>query len=58
MGCNEPGTPVNGVRTWTQTSAGSIAHYSCNFGYQLVGVSSIICSKGRWTAAVPKCESK
>ena len=58
MGCNQPGAPVNGRGSWTHTSAGSTVHYSCENGFKLQGAPSITCSRGKWSGAVPKCESK
>jgi len=42
-----------------QYSYPDIAQFSCNVGYKIVGPKIINCQHtGKWSALVPKCESK
>ena len=64
--CGPPDTPDNGaVVLFNDTLEGSVAVYSCNFAYMLVGDMERICQFSRftsamWTGEVPTCirESK
>ena len=64
--CGPPGTPDNGAVTlFNDTLEDSIAVYSCNFGFRLVGDMERICQFSRftsamWTGEVSECirESK
>ncbi len=40
-----------------RTSVGTLAKYSCNDGYTIVGVPSIHCLQdGTWSGELPHCE--
>ncbi|XP_074650374.1 sushi, von Willebrand factor type A, EGF and pentraxin domain-containing protein 1-like [Tubulanus polymorphus] len=55
--CGAPPTLSNGARSFSSTSPASIASYTCDVGYTLVGMSNAItCSNtGVWSTA-PKCD--
>ena len=54
--CQDPGIPLNGRRVMRDTNVGSIATFSCNRGYRLIGEASIICrNDGHWSRAKPSC---
>ena len=59
--CGPPGTPDNGtVMLFNDTLEDSIAVYSCNFGFMLVGDMERTCqfsqfNEQMWTGAVPIC---
>ena len=51
--------PNNGDVMLTTTTYLSIANYSCDTGYNLVGVDQRICtSAGTWSDGEPTCESE
>ncbi len=51
--------PLNGDVSFTSTSFGSEATYSCNNGYMLVGSAMRSCDANAvWTPAKPICERK
>ncbi len=52
--CPAPNAPVNGG----VTLEGSIATYSCDAGYELLGEPTRTCSQteGMWSNAAPNCE--
>jgi hypothetical protein len=52
--------PSNGrVDTSGETSMGSIATYSCDVGYLLVGEESRTCgSNGTWNGSQPECRGE
>ncbi len=63
--CPSLAPPVNGVLTFTpgadnsNIGLGSVATYSCNLGYVLVGQSTRVClttNGGAWSGNVPVCE--
>ena len=58
--CGDPGTPSNGdVSLSASTKLGSIATYTCDTGYNLVGSSKRTCqAEGRWSGELPSCEGK
>ena len=56
--CGDPGRPVNGIVNFSNTTKESIANYSCNEGYTLVGATKRICqSNGSWSDIMPSCQS-
>ena len=57
--CGDPDSPANGDVSYTTTTEGSVADYSCDEGYDLNGVTQRICqSNNTWSGDVPTCESK
>ena len=54
--CPDLTAPTNGVVSFSATTPGSSATYTCNTGYQLVGTSSRTCqSDGTWSDSDPTC---
>ena len=55
--CNDPGTPRNGtLMLINDTLEGSIARYTCDFGFMLVGNQERVCqSNTTWSGALPFC---
>ena len=56
VGCDKLEAPENGAVTYTSLSIGSYAHYSCNDGYFIVGVTSRRCEASGWTDKAPICK--
>ncbi|XP_064388223.1 sushi, von Willebrand factor type A, EGF and pentraxin domain-containing protein 1-like, partial [Halichondria panicea] len=55
ISCGNPPTIPNGSRTFTGTTFGDTAIYTCNTGYQLSGAATMICqASGSWSTA-PTC---
>ena len=58
VNCGPLSDPTNGLVTVTDTFLGSIANYSCNSGYGLVGDVTGVCqANGNWSEG-PVCRSK
>ena len=54
--CSTPPTPGNGSVTYDNTFEGSVANYSCNDGFRLVGDDQTVCqSNATWSGVVPIC---
>ena len=54
--CPSLSDPLNGGVTWTSLSVGSIATYTCNSGFELVGNEMRTCqSDGVWSGEEPVC---
>lgn len=54
--CGSPGIPRNGLVDAASTSFRSVATYSCNEGYELVGEASRVCGSDReWSGSIPSC---
>ena len=54
--CTDPGVPTNGQRSGQSYSYNSVVTFSCNTGYTLTGVNSLIClSSGSWNGTAPTC---
>lgn len=54
--CRDPGTPLHGVKFYTNTTLGSVISFNCLAGYTLVGSSSVQCnSDGNWSDILPQC---
>ncbi|XP_065918054.1 uncharacterized protein [Dysidea avara] len=54
--CGSPPAPVNGDVMFDSTSEGSVANYSCNFGFRLDGNNQRQCqSTATWSGTVPTC---
>ena len=48
--------PTNGKTLLSNTTFGSIASYSCDTGYNLVGSSTSVCpADGEWSGEIPVC---
>ena len=55
--CGSLGSPANGSINISTTTFASVAHYSCNLGYLLVGVESRRCQANRtWSGEEPICD--
>ena len=55
INCGSPGMVENGI----VTSNGSIATFTCNCTYELIGDSQRICQpNGMWSNMVPECICK
>ena len=59
--CEMLNDPVNGVVTFPSNLEGSMATYTCNNGYELVGEGSRMCERnpstlfGVWSGIEPTC---
>ena len=54
--CGDAPGISNGEVTFSSTSFGSTATYSCDAGYELVGEATTTCeSSGQWIGTVPVC---
>ena len=59
INCGDPGSPMNGSVTSNGTFLTSIAEYSCDFGFELIGDTQRICQRNEmWTNMVPECNRK
>ena len=57
MNCGTLSNQANGRVSYTGTTYGHRATYSCNTGYRLVGSSPRICqATGRWSGSAPICQ--
>ncbi len=58
--CGSLTAPVNGkVVTSSGTTFMNLAAYSCNTGYNLVGVGTRMCiADGNWSPVAPVCQSE
>ena len=57
LSCGRLDAPDNGKVVISGTTPGSITTYSCNPGFELVGVSKRTCqNNGEWSADEPFCE--
>ena len=55
--CGGLSNPSFGVVSLTGTSFEHVANYSCNAGYQLIGIPTRICLSGAsWSGSWPTCE--
>ena len=54
--CGDPSTPENGSVVYDDTFEGSVASYSCDFGFRLDGDDQRVCQADEtWSRAVPIC---
>ncbi len=57
--CEDLDSPLNGEVTYKDVVFNSIATYSCQYGYQLVGESTRVCKEDtKWSGEEPTCESQ
>ena len=51
--------PMNGEVVFMERFVSSVANYSCNIGFELVGSESRTCQSGSgWSGVEPSCERK
>ena len=60
--CKDPGIPQNGRRDGSLFLEGTQVRFSCNEGYELVGISALrcvpkcrACKTVQWNGATPTC---
>ncbi|KAM9329386.1 sushi, von Willebrand factor type A, EGF and pentraxin domain-containing protein 1 [Gastrophryne carolinensis] len=54
--CNIPVAPENGSVYYTDNTLGSIIHYKCKPGYELIGSDTSTClSNRKWSDEIPQC---
>ena len=54
--CGSLTDPANGAVSLTNTTYNSVATYSCNNGYNLVGDTTRTCqASGSWSETAPTC---
>ena len=59
MDCGSLSDPSDGQVNFTATTEGSVANYTCDTGYDLVGDTTRTCqSDGQWSGSEPTCQSK
>ncbi|XP_042878589.1 sushi, von Willebrand factor type A, EGF and pentraxin domain-containing protein 1-like isoform X2 [Penaeus japonicus] len=57
VNCYEPEIPSYGKITAKHFTFGSVANYSCVYGYMLLGNPSVVCdADGTWKGALPVCQ--
>lgn len=57
--CNLPSSPTNGQVVTTSLTHGSKAFYSCDLGYEHVGVLIRVCQfTGLWSESRPTCRGQ
>ena len=56
--CGSLSDPEFGEVTFSSTTEGSVATYSCFTGYVLKGVESRTCTADGWSGSEPSCERK
>ncbi len=57
--CGNLSNPANGRVEVFNTTLGSPAVYSCNFGFELVGAAGRVCVEtGEWSGVEPRCDRK
>ncbi|XP_067122803.1 uncharacterized protein [Centruroides vittatus] len=57
--CPKLKNPVNGILLSTKSMYhfGDIVHFQCDFGYHMIGTSTLLCtSNGVWNGTMPTCE--
>lgn len=57
VSCGWLPSPANGYKNGSSYLKGSVIHFHCDNGYNLVGVSASLCQPdGTWSKPVPTCE--
>ena len=57
--CGRLDSPENGRVSLSGVSPGSVATYTCNVGFDLVGVTTRVClSSGQWSGDAPVCQGE
>ena len=57
--CGDPGMLRDGVVSYEDTHLGSVAEFTCNFGFKLTGDGARTCRPdGMWSHMVPTCIRK
>ena len=55
--CPELDNPANGMVSVSDRTPGSVANYTCNAGFTVVGAPLLTClPNGMWDNAPPTCE--
>ena len=55
--CPDLTDPANGMVVMAGSSVGDTATYSCNSGFELVGIQTVTCqADGMWSDPPPTCE--
>ena len=54
--CRDPGIPSNGRRIGNNFNHGKQVTFECSQGFVLVGNSTSVCHKGKWSHVVPNCK--
>ena len=58
-GCQNLPKPENGNVEVTSTVVGTVATYSCNDGFKLVGNENRVCRpNGQWSGVAPSCQGE
>ncbi|XP_051000877.1 fibulin-7 [Acomys russatus] len=58
VSCPALDDPPDGKKYGSKYLVGHEVHFSCNYGFQLVGPSSVVClANGTWTEAQPHCKA-
>ena len=51
--------PMNGTVTFNGTYVTSVAEFTCDFGFELIGDTQRVCQlNGMWSNMVPECPRK
>ena len=58
LACSDPRPFAYGNVIGTSYTPGSVVKFTCQSGFQLVGSSSLRCSKGQWFGTFPRCVGK
>ena len=59
INCGDPGMLMNGMVTTDGTFVTSVAEFTCDYGYMLVGDTQRVCQpNGNWSNMVPECPRK
>ena len=55
--CSPLMTPLNGHINYNSTTFSSLAYYSCNIGYKIIGTNVLQCvEEGLWNNTPPTCQ--
>ncbi|XP_033097355.1 sushi, von Willebrand factor type A, EGF and pentraxin domain-containing protein 1-like isoform X2 [Anneissia japonica] len=53
--CEDPGTPIDGSKTFANFDHGEKVTFECIADFTLVGNKTIVCKDGSWSNAIPSC---